>query len=377
MSLARTVQILRKDLALGPRSPLLVWALVVPVVITLLVRGVFGDLLTSDPRLALVDEGSSALTAALGQVEGLDLRILDDAATLRAEVADGHVDAGLILPRGFDRAVRAGEQPELELLLAGGSRLADRAVLLATIVDLARELRGAAPPVDVEVVVLGEQLLPLELRLLPLIVLYAVAVPGGMVPAASLVEEKERGTLAAILTTPTRVGEVLLAKGVLGVLLGVVAGVVTLTLNAAFGAAPGTLLLSVALGAVMMALVGLLLGSWAGDTNTLFAAWKAAGLVLFLPAVFFIWPGLPMWPARLMPAYYFLHPAFAVSAEGAGFRDVAGELAVGAAICVALLPVVAVVGRWLERRLATGRVTVGRRPAAPTSPDRGTRGVRR
>jgi ABC-2 type transport system permease protein len=356
VSLQRTARILVKDLAIGPRSPILVWALVIPIVITLLVRGVFGDLFTSDPRLALVDEGASALTAAAAEVEGLDLTLLDDAATLRAEVADGRFDAGLVLPPGFDDALHAGDQPVLELLLAGESRPADRAVLLATLLDLVRELSGTTPPVDVEVVVLGEALLPIDLRLLPLIVLYAVAIPGGMVPAASLVEEKERGTLSAILATPTSVGEVLLAKGVLGVVLGVVAGVVTLSLNAAFGAAPGTLLLSVLLGAVMMALVGLLLGSWAGDTNTLFAAWKGAGLVLFLPAVFFIWPGLPMWPARLMPAYYFLHPAFAVSVEGAGFRDVAGELAIGAAICLALVPAVVAVGRWLERRLATGRV---------------------
>lgn len=368
MTPTRTAQILRKDLAIGPRSPILVWALVIPVVITLLVRGVFGDLFASEPMLALVDEGSSALTLALTEVEGLDLTVLDDAATLRAEVADGRVDAGLVLPAGFDAALRAGERPELALLLAGESRPADRAVLLATVLDLVRDVGGTTPPVDVDVVELGEALLPIDLRLLPLLVLYAVAIPGGMVPASSLVEEKERGTLAAILTTPTGIGEVLLAKGLLGVLLGVVAGVVTLALNGAFGAAPGTLLLSVLLGAVMMALVGLLLGSWASDTNTLFAAWKGAGIVLFLPAVFFIWPGLPMWPARLMPAYYFLHPAFAVSVEGAAFRDVAGELAIGAAICLALLPAVVAVGRWLERRLVTGRVDAATRSEPAASP---------
>jgi ABC-2 type transport system permease protein len=368
VSLRRTAQILLKDLAIGPRSPILVWALVIPVVITLLVRGVFGDLLTSDPRLALVDEGASALSAALAEVEGLDLHLLDDAGELRAELADGRFDAGLVLPVGFDEALRVGGQPVLELLLSGESRPADRAVLLATVLDLVRTVSGTTPPVDVEVVVLGEALLPIELRLLPLIVLYAVAIPGGMVPASSLVEEKERGTLAAILATPTGVGEVLLAKGVLGVVLGVIAGVVTLSLNAAFGAAPGTLLLSVLLGAVMMALVGLLLGSWAGDTNTLFAAWKGAGLVLFLPAVFFIWPGLPMWPARLMPAYYFLHPAFAVSVEGAGFADVAGELAIGAVLCLALLPAVVAVGRWMERRLVTGRIETAIAPEPFDSP---------
>ena len=355
MSLARAWQVLRKDLRLGPRSPVVLWALVIPVLITVLVRGVFGGLFAGEPRLGVVDLDGSAVASELADRDGIELRRVVDEDTLRAEVTAGRLDAGLLLPEGFDAAVRAGDRPPLRLWYAGESVPADRAVLTATIIDAVRSLTGVEVAVDVEVVVLGDEVLPIDLRLLPLIVLYAVAIPGGMVPAASLVEEKERGTLQGVLATPASLGEVMVAKAALGIILGVVAGTVTLAINAAFGTAPLVLLLSVAIGAVMMALIGLLLGAWAPDTNTLFAAWKGVGVLLFLPAIFFIWPGLPAWPARWMPAYYFLRPAFAASVEGAGLADVAGELVIGAAICLALVPVVVVARRWLERRLVAGR----------------------
>lgn len=354
MSVRRAWQILRKDLRMGPRSPIFLWALVIPIALTLLVRGVLGGLFDDAPSLGVVDEGTSTVSTALEDIEGLDVRRLEDRADLLAEVADGRLDGGLVLPTGFDRAVRAGERPPLLLWVAGESLPADRAVLTVAVLDLVRGLAGHEAVVDVEIVEIGEAGLPLDLRLLPLLVLFAVAVPGAMVPAASLVEEKERGTLHAVLASPVTAVEVLLAKGTLGVLLGILAGTVTLALNDAFGASPTAVLAAVLLGAVMMAQIGLLLGSWARDTNMLFTAWKAGALLLFLPAFFFVWPDLPTWPAQLVPTYYFLAPAYAVGVDGASLGEVAGDLLVGAVICALLVPVVALAAGRMERRLATG-----------------------
>ncbi len=354
-SVARSWQVLRKDLRVGPRSPVVLWALVIPVLLTLLIRGVFGDLFEGEPALGIVDEGSSTLTAQAHAIEGVVVDTVADAEILRDELAEGGYDAGLVLPAGFDEQVRAGAMPPLGLWVAGDSLPADRVVLTAAVLDLVRELAGSQVAVSVEVVELGEAGLPLDLRLLPLLVMYAVSIPGGMVPASSLVEEKERRTLEAVLAGPTSVREVLAAKGAFGVLLGVAAGVVTLLLNDAFGTEPLAVGLAIALGAVMMAQFGLMIGAWAPDTNTLFAAWKAGGIILFLPAIFFIWPDLPTWPLYVMPAYYFLEPAYAVSVEGATLGEVAGTLGVAAAICVVLLPAVILVGRWLERHVAIGK----------------------
>lgn len=355
MSFARTGRLLVKDLRLGPRSPLVLWALVVPLLVTLLIRGVFGGLFDVEPRLGIVDQGDSQLVAAALVLDGIEVTLLDDAAELRDRVERDDLDAGLILQPGFDDAVRAGDQPVLHLFVGGESLAWTRIVVAITALDLVRDVEGATPPVQVDVITVGEEPIPLELTMLPLVVIMAVALAGVMIPAAGLIEEKQSGTILALLVTPTRVGEVLAAKGLLGMILAIVAGTVTLAINGVLGFAPGVMLLAIVVGAVMMAQVGLILGSWARDVNTMFAAWKSGGLILFYPVIFFVWPGLPTWPARFGPTFYFLAPVHAVSVEGAGLTDVWVELAIAAAICVALLPVTTLAGRRLEGRVGVRR----------------------
>jgi ABC-2 type transport system permease protein len=357
----RVRHLLGKDLHLGPRSPLVLWALVLPVAMTLLLRGVFGGLFAAEPRLGIVDLGSSELVAQAQDLDGIEVSILDAPDTLRAALEANDLDAGLVLPAGFDDAVRAGERPPLQLAVAGESLASHRILLAVTALDLVRGLEERTPPVEVEVVTIGEAGVALDLRLLPLVVMMAVAIAGGMIPAAGIVEEKEKGTLQAVLVTPTTIGEALLAKALFGWLLAVTAGLITLAINGVLDVAPVATMLAIALGAGLMAQLGLMLGAWAPDTNTLFAAWKGGGMLLIYPVIFFVWPDLPTWPARLGPTYYFLQPVYAISVEGATLADVWGNLAVAAGLIVALLPLSVRTGRWLERRLAAGRSALPRK----------------
>jgi ABC-2 type transport system permease protein len=357
VSWSRVWQVLRKDLQLGPRSPLVLWALVLPVILTLLLRGVFGSLFASEPRLGIVDLGASRLVAEAQALDGIEVRILDDADGLRAAVEAGDLDAGLVLPPGFDAAVRAGQRPELGLLVGGESLASDRILLGVTALDLVRGLEDAGTPVEVELVLLGEAGVPFDLRMLPLIVMMAVAIAGGMIPAAGLVEEKEKGTLQAVLVTPATMAEFLVAKGALGWLLAVLAGLVSLVINGVLTTAPAVLLLGVLLGAAMMAQIGLIAGSWAPDTNTLFAAWKLGGMLLIFPVLVFVWPDVPSWIGRLGPTYYFLRPVYAAAVEAATLGDVWGDLMIAAVLCVLLVPLTALAGRRLEHRIGAGRAT--------------------
>ena len=343
--------ILRKDIALGPRSPFLLWALVLPVVLTLLIRVVFGSLFDSEPRLGVVDLGDSAVVVAAENLEGIEVSVLDDVVALRALVESGDLDAGLILQDGFDDMVVAGAQPPLGFYVAGDSLASDRIILGVTTLDLIRTTSGGGSPVAVNIVPIGDEGLELSIRLLPLVVIMAVAIAGAMVPAASLVQEKERRTLTAVLVSPATMRDVLVAKGTLGALLAVITGVITLVMNDAFGQQALALILAIAVGGIMMAEVGLMLGSWAPDTNTLFTAWKGGSILLLFPVIFTIWPSLPQWIAKLGPTYYFLQPIFDLSVNGATLADVIGQLTIAAIICVALLPLVAMAGRSLERRM--------------------------
>ena len=67
--------------------------------------------------------------------------------------------------------------------------------------------------------------------------------------------------------------------------------------------------------------------------------------------IFFIWPNLPQWIAKVFPTYYFLSPLFEIAIKGASLADVWPELGIGLVICVALFMAVFAMGRRLELSL--------------------------
>jgi hypothetical protein len=105
-------------------------------------------------------------------------------------------------------------------------------------------------------------------------------------------------------------------------------------------------------GAVMMAEVGLILGCWARDSNTLFSAIKGGGIVIALPAIFFLFPALPQWIPHIVPTYYFLAPIYGIATQGHTLGDHLLDLAVALTVCLALVPAVRTVGRRAERQSA-------------------------
>jgi ABC-2 type transport system permease protein len=116
---------------------------------------------------------------------------------------------------------------------------------------------------------------------------------------------------------------------------------------------PAGLVLIMAVRALMGAETGLILGSWARDTNTLTAAIKGLGFVLLAPVIFFIWPDLLQWIAYIFPTHYFMKPLYEVAIKGADLVTVLPLLGVALAICVALLPVIFGSGRRLQAGLAS------------------------
>lgn len=351
MSTRHAATIFGRDVKLSPRSPLVLYALLIPFLLTVLIQGVFGDLFAPQPRLIIVDEGNSQVSADAAELEGIDVTFMDNRNEMLDLVESNGADAGLYLPAGFDQAVLAGEQPPLDFYVGGESLASNRIILGVTTLELVRNIEGSEPPVDVSVIQLGEEGVDLDLRLLPMLLMMAVAVAAAFIPAASIVQEKEDRTLSALLVSPASMANVITAKAAFGVLLALFTGFFTLILNDALLGKPGTHLVIMLVAALMMVQFGLLLGMWARDSATMFAAWKGGAILLFFPTVFYIWPNLPQWIAKLGPTYYFIDPAFRVFAEGATLGDVAGELAIGAVIILALAPVVLLAARHLERTL--------------------------
>ena len=252
MNLTRVLKVAKKDLRFSARSPIFLWALVFPVVITLVVQVVFGSLFDPQPRLGIVDKGGSEITALMSAQDGIDLTLLESASELKRRVRDNDLDAGLVLKKGFDNAVRSGEKPLLELYIGGESLASNRVILAVTTLDMIREVEGKIPPVEVVINTLGDgEDLPISSRLIPLMVLFSLLIAGVFVTAFGFVEEKESKTLDAVLVTPVKMSEILMAKAGIGFILAVIVALATLLLNGALGPRPATLLLALLIAALM------------------------------------------------------------------------------------------------------------------------------
>lgn len=352
MNLRIAWRILLKDLRLGPRSPILLWAIIFPVVGTLLVQLVFGSLFAPQPRLGIVDEGGSQVAAAMAEVKGIELRLVDTEDGLTHLVKTNDLDAGLVLPAGFDEQVQAGEQPPLQFFVGGESLASNRLILAVTTLDAVRSVEGSTPPVDVAIVSTGDPLLPMSSRMMPLLVLFALLIAGVFVPAFSIVGERESGTMTAMLVSPARGVDVLAAKAVMGMLLGMLMALVTLWLNDALGGQPLALLLAIGVASVMLAEVGLLFGSSARDAKTLFALMKSVNILLFAPVIFYIFPDWPQWIAQVFPTYYIINPIFEVAVRDATLTDIAWQLVVAVVISLALVPLVVVMSRRMTQQVS-------------------------
>jgi ABC-2 type transport system permease protein len=352
MSLGRTWRVLRKDFAVGPRSPFFLYAIFLPIIMTLVFQFAFGSLFDPQPRLGIVDEGDSEITAAVEEMEGIELTMLDDTKELKTMVEANDLDAGLILVEDFDQQVKDGEQPELEFFLGGESLASNRIILSVTTIDLVREIEGADAPVVVEIVNFGEEGLPIGVRLVPIIVFYALVMAGIFVPGSSLVQEKEEGTMAAMLVTPVKANEVLTAKWAMGVIFASVMAMVALALNQAIGGNFLDVALVVFVAAAMSATLGLLIGAFAKDSTVMFGIVKGLGIFLFAPVIFYIFPDWPQWIAKLFPLYWIIEPIWQVSIMGESISTVWVEIAVALAITAALLVLTSFVAKRMQAQMA-------------------------
>ncbi|HKZ29912.1 MAG TPA: ABC transporter permease [Acidimicrobiia bacterium] len=349
MSLTRTFKVLGKDLRFGPRSPVFLWVLGLPLAFTLVLQVTFGSLFDPKPRLGIVDEGSSTITTAVQSMDGIQLALIDNAGDLKAQVEANDLDAGLVLQSGFDDLVRGGARPPLEFYVGGESLASNRIILAVTTIDLVREIEGTPPPVEVDVVALGDEGLPIAVRLVPFIMMYALVVAAVFLPAFSLADEREKGTLNALIVTPVKLSEVVTAKGMLGVILALAMTVFTLWLNDALGADPLALLVVLLFGAILCVEVGLIYGAASKDVTSVFTLIKGTGILLIGPTVFYIFPDWPQWIGKLFPTYWVINPIFEVSLNNAGLDDVWVELLVAVGVIAVLaIPIV-----LLTRRLGT------------------------
>jgi ABC-2 type transport system permease protein len=354
MSFYRMKTLISKDIRLSPRSPLLLYVIIMPVLITFFMQVVLLTLFESRPRLGIVDLGESGITAGMRDREGIDLTLAASEPELLKLVENHNVDAGFVLEEGFDAAVRRGERPEFKFYLSGESLASNRIMLAFTALDQIREVEMRTPPVDFVLNRPGEgEVLPIGRRLVPSVLMFVLIGVGIFFPASMIVGEREHLTLSAILVTPVKMSEVLLSKAMIGFVLVIVMSYLTLAMNGALGGGPLGLLVSIAVAAVVCIEIGLIYGTMVKDAKALYTLVKSLNVFLVGPVIFYLFPDWPQWIAKIFPTYWIIDPIFRISIRGASLSDIWGHLAVALGISAVLFLPIRFLGRRLETTIGT------------------------
>ena len=299
--------------------------------------GAFFDRLAaeSDRGLAVIEFGSS------------------DALRAAVETGD-QVVAGVDFPDDFLSRVATGEPTTVTVYLGADVPDPVRGVVTGMVRELAYAAAGEAPPVTLpaeEVVVLGQDRagnqVSVQERARPVLAFF-VLVMETMALAALVASEIQMRTATAVLITPARVSDLLIAKGILGTLLAVGEAAVVMAAIGGFAARPGTVLLFLALGAVLVTGLGLLAGSSGADFIGI-VFWAMAFMIpLAIPAVDVLFPGASSPWVMALPSWGLADGLFRASAYGEGIGTLGPQI-----VLLAGWGVLAFVAGWavLRRRV--------------------------
>ncbi len=329
MNIQRIGILLRKEITKGTKSFIVIFAIIIPLAISLVVSLLFGQLFSNTPRLGILDEGNSNLISLFVGQSHIDTRIYTDGERLRADVERGVVEVGVVIPDSFDTAVVDNTETDITVLFWGEGNTLPRATIVFALANHIVTISGRDIPASIDAVSLGSgEVVSWSERLIPLLVLMSIVLGGTMIPAVSLVDEKAKRTLRALLVTPTSLFDVFVAKALLGICVSVVMGLVILVVNRAFGTQPTLLVITLILGATVAAFFGIALGTLAKSIDGLFTLIKPMALILYAPAIIELFPQIPAWLAQIFPTYYIVEPVMRISQDGADLNDVGAMLLV-------------------------------------------------
>lgn len=345
MDLQRILTLLRKDIRLSSKNFLSIYVFVMPIVLTLLVSLVFGDLFAQTPRLGIYDAGQNdSFVDTFSEHPSITTKIYSSDAALKSAVERGSVEVGLSLPANFAENL-ANDTDEVDFTVYRWGEMGVRSGLLLesiisrTIVDSTS--LGLFPVTVTETQLGTENTATWAQRLMPLLLIITIVIGALFIPAASLIDEKQKQTIIAVTATPTSMMDLYLSKTIFGVLISLLMGIVFLVLNNALSGQIGLLLLVLLLGGLLSALAGLVMGTYSKDMDSFMGIIKAIGLLLYAPGLLQLFPRIPAWIGQLFPTYYIMNPLLEITQNGAGLGDIMVELLVlvgMVAILIVLLP---------------------------------------
>jgi ABC-2 type transport system permease protein len=353
---ARNVLILaRKDLKLFFRNPL--FAVITAMILLLLPVTYYLLPAEAEQALTIGMYAPETPAALVEQLEQRRIRVQPAAshAALVEQIQADEVDAGISLSAADLTALKTGQPVQIRLLLPAGAPR-EFAASMSLLVRMAGNeasyaLSGLRYTLEAEEEILGHDRVrePIAMRdrLLPMFAI-VLLLTETMGLAGLITEEVERRTLRALRLTPATLSEIFTAKGIMSVGLAFLQTVLLVAVTGGLSTHPALVLLALLLGALLVTGVGFLIASIARGYLSAIGYGTLALLLLGLPAFNLLFPGTASRWVNYIPSYYLVDTLHLLMNFQAGWSSVALNLAILAAVSLAVL----LIGKLaLDRRL--------------------------
>ncbi len=349
--------LLKKDLALFMANRFYLLMTIVGLVFYIALYFVLPRTVDEKLKLAMYAPQMPPAFQQLTSQPGADIKLFDSVDGLKQAIQKGDYQAGIALPPDILDTWAAVGKPVISIYYAAGSppevtAESHSAAIVALVKELSYAQTGHALAFDTQQEVLGPDMLGQQValrdRMRPLLAAFILLLE--IMSLASLISvEIEQGTARALLITPMRPADLYAGKAIIGLGTALVQVLLFMGVVGGFSHQPLIILTALGVGSAMAVGVGFLLAALARDVMAVTGWGVLVFVVLAIPGIGALIPGLLSGWAKVIPSYFLTDTLSRVADYGGGWGDVGGNLAILAAFTAATV-VLGVIA--LRRRFA-------------------------
>ncbi|MCC6604943.1 MAG: ABC transporter permease [Anaerolineae bacterium] len=260
---------------------------------------------------------------------GVLLKNMETKAALETAVTDNEYAVGVVLPPDLLQSLAAGEASRIELYFSPQFPEELKDAYIVFFEEIGYNLGGQPLNIVTHQEILGVDRvgaqIPQRDKMLPLLAVLALAVE--TLGLASLISsEIEAGTLRALLITPVRMEGLFVAKGVVGVGLAFLQALILMAVTGGLSHQALLIIVALLLGSMMVTGIGFLLASVSTDIMSVMAWGVPTILLLSLPAIGLLLPGLITGWVKVLPTYYLIDTVYQAAVLNAGWAETGSNL---------------------------------------------------
>ncbi len=261
--------------------------------------------------------------------EGLILQVVESEDALKETVREGELLVGIVLPDDFLSALMSGEKVRAHIYFSAELPEEMRDIYPILVEEWISMISRQSLTIEATTEVLGPdmagQQIPTRDRMLPLFAVFVLMMET-MGLASLISSEVVSGTLHALLVTPLRLEGLFFGKGITGVGMAFSETAFLMAVTGGLNHHPFLILTVLLLGAAMVTGIAFWVGASSKDMMSVMGWGILVLLLLAIPSMNVLLPGLTSDWIRVVPSYYLVDAIHRVVNFEASWAEVIGNL---------------------------------------------------